>query len=216
VPNAALMPEDAQPKLEAAAAKAAMRAASRAASQASEATLAGGAPPAAEQAEVCSGTTPSQRYDTRSAARAGEADQAPIGTPAEDTQLTQHRLSLRRLRTPLQQQPTSEGGAAALQAVPPDANTPVAQDASPHLGDSPCFAETPVAAAAPGSRPYSLRASTLRKSSRSRGTPAAAAALAPDGAGAGSGRGEQPQLSPTEQGIRSALRRSARKSQGPK
>lgn len=214
VPNAALMPDSAQPKVEEAEAKAARKAAS----QATEPSLAG-TPAAGVQRPEVSSAAASRRYSTRSAARAagagtqdgqmqGEAEVASIPGAEVQPVLDGRRLSLRRLRTPLQQAHTwAAGEAATPQATVLAADTPVAQDASPS------FAENGA------DRSYSLRASTVKKR-KGGSTPAAAVTPATSGAGAGKEQratpSPPPQLSPTEQGIRASLRRSARKSQGPR
>lgn len=216
------MADDAQPKLEAAEAKAARKAAQQACSQVSEPSLANMAStPAAEeagQAEVSS-VAPSRRYSTRSAG-CGEAavaaqevqqQQAPAQAAAEAAttpaaEPVTLRMSLRHLRTPPQQAHTEASGA----------DTPVAQDGQPQMADSPGFAAagtTPFAetAATPSGR-YSLRASTV-KGRQSVGTPLAPANTPKATPASGKVEGK-PQLSPTEQGIRASLRRSARKSRG--
>ncbi|PRW32975.1 hypothetical protein C2E21_8057 [Chlorella sorokiniana] len=237
VPNAALMPEDAPPKQEAAEAKAARKAARQADSQVSAgepslADMVGSSAAEDGQAEVSSAAS-SRRYSTRSAARAepageeqqdepaGAATTAAAATPEAGT-AAGRRMSLRHLRTP-KQQAHMEGAEneACTPAAPTAADTPVAQDASPQLAESPIYAHPAEAAAAaaeaatPGKRAYSLRASTVQKTRQSLGTPLQPANTPP---GAASGkkerRGGKPQLSPTEQGIRASLRRSARKSRG--
>lgn len=223
VPNAALMRDDAPPKREEAQTKAAKRAASRATSQASLAAGDGDR----EQAEPSSTPAAARRYSTRGAA--GRAEAQELGTPTPEAQPEEeHRFSLRRLRTLLPHSGRGgAGGPDSPQAVPA-ADAPVAQDASPQLSESPSFAGTAGTAAHAGfgdgaggtRRPYSLRASTLKKARRGEApsTPAAppphAATDAAQAAGSG-GKQEPPQLnlSPTEQGIRATLRRSSRKSQ---
>lgn len=218
MPNAALMGEDAQPKQEEAEARAARKAAKAASSQVSAgepslANMAAGAGEEQGQAEVSS-AAPSRRYSTRSAAAAEEAQAADADastTPQADP-VAERRMSLRRLRTPMQMaHSAADEEAATPQApVPPPADTPVAQDASPQLAESPGFA---AAAATPGDHAYSLRPSTLQKTRQSVGTPLAPANATPAAGGRGKEpRGDKPQLSPTEQGIRASLRRSARKS----
>lgn len=221
------MPDDAPPKQEAAEARAARKAASRAHSQAGEEpSLAGMDAVAAEgHPEVSSAPPPSQqrRYSTRSAVcgtAAGEEEgehPAPAAGPSalpaatpEPAPLAERRMSLRRLRTPMQM---AHLPAADENAATPAAALPVAQDASPQLAESPsCMAAD---AAASGGPAYAFRSSTL-KARQSVGTPLAGGAVATPTAGAASGKkGRQgPQLSPTEQGIRASLRRSARKSKG--
>ncbi len=234
VPNAALMSEDAPPKQEAAEAKAARKAARQADSQVSaEPSLADMArSSAAEQGQAkVSSAAPSRRYSTRSAARAEDGVEQPQEEPAEAAAATTaaatpeaslvagRRMSLRRLRTPMQQAhlegAENEG---CTPSAPTAADTPVAQDASPQLAESPIYshaAEAAAEAATPGERAYSLRPSTVQKTRQSLGTPLQPANT-PSGAASGKKerRGSKPQLSPTEQGIRASLRRSARKSRG--
>lgn len=231
VPNAAMMPEDAQPKLEAAEAKQARKAASCAASQAtSEPSLAGGVAATAEvgQPEVSNmapaGAMEAEQEQAVQMAAAAAASSTPTAEPAASNR----RMSLRRLRTPQQQATPATPGEAVTpkqaQAMPV-ADMPVEQDASPQLGESPGLAPGAGPAEAPR-RSYSLRPSTLKKKARqSIATPKAAAAeggargQAVEGGAQeqGQGRGTPPpQLSPTEQGIRASLRRSARKSKAPK
>jgi hypothetical protein len=124
------------------------------------------------------------------------------------------RLSLQSLRTPVQQWQQINQDAATPQASLPAAETPVAQDASPSFGET------------SGGRmvAYSLRPSTVEKARQSQGLSTGKKAAAPAvGRRRASSKQEPrasdspaPQLSPTEQGIRTLLRRSARKSQGPK
>jgi hypothetical protein len=223
VPNAALMRDDAPPKREEAQTKAAKRAASRATSQASLAAGDGDR----EQAEQSSTPAAARRYSTRGAA--GRAEAQELGTPTPEAQPEEeHRFSLRRLRTLLPHSGRGGAGGPDSPQALPAADAPVAQDASPQLSESPSFASTAGTAAHAGfgdgaggtSRPYSLRASTLKKARRGEApsTPAAppphAATDAAQAAGSG-GKQEPPQLnlSPTEQGIRATLRRSSRKSQ---
>jgi hypothetical protein len=230
-----MMSEDAQPKREAAEAKAARQAASRASSQVAEPS------PAAEGAEQ-SEVTSSRRYSTRGASGAGVAEGgveeqgtqaasvAAATTPLAADPADSRRFSLRRLRTPMQMAHSAAAAAAAAgEAATPQQlpvlqgdDLPVEQDGSPQLRESPSFAATPLT----GSGRYSLRASTLKKtrqgslgSSPMAGASAGAALLAAEGSTlAGSlarkerQRAASPQLSPTEQGIRAVLRRSARKS----
>lgn len=237
VPNAALMPEDAPPKQEAAEAKAARKAARQGDSQVSagEPSLADMA--ADEGQPEVSSAAPGRHYSTRSAARVEAAEQeqqeqqdepaeaataaATAATP-ETAPAAGRRMSLRRLRTSMQQaHMVGAENEGCTPAAPTAADTPVAQDASPQLAESPIYSRAAEAAAAaeaatPCERAYSLRPSTMQKTRQSLGTP-----LQPTNtpAGAASGkkerRGSKPQLSPTEQGIRASLRRSARKSRAP-
>lgn len=227
-----MMAEDAPPMREAAEAKAARKAASNVArSQADAALESTGASEPAE--EVSSAVTPPggrRRYSTRSAARAGTVDaaqgqqqeaqqeRAAAATP-EMPAVADRRLSLRRLRTPMQMAHSAAAQAAAAGTPQgqqlPAAGVPVAQDASPQLTESP--SALAAAAAAAGAR--TLRPSTLKKARQSVGTPLPAGNenssknKTPEAGGGGKEgrRSATPQLSPTEQGIRSALRRSARK-----
>lgn len=221
------MADDAPPKQEAAEARAARKAASRASSQAAgEPSLAGDQAAAAADAqpEVSSAPPASEqrRHSTRSVPRELEAASEPAAQTAgpsarlaatpEVAPPSSRRMSLRHLRTPMQM---AHMGAADENAATPAANAPVAQDASPQLAESPSCVAAAAAAAASGGRAYGFRSSTL-KARQSVGTPLAGGAVATPTAGAASGKkGRQgPQLSPTEQGIRASLRRSARKSKG--
>ena len=231
-----MMSEDAQPKREAAEAKAARQAASRASSQVAEPSLAA---EEEEQAEVSS-----RRYSTRGAAGAAGAEgagaeqgsqAAPLAsttTPLAADPADSRRFSLRRLRTPMQMAHSAAAAAAAAgDAVTPQQlpvlrgdDLPVEQDGSPQLRESPSFAATPLT----GGGRYSLRASTVKKTRQGSlasspmagaGAGAGAALLAAEGSTLASSlarkerqRAASPQLSPTEQGIRAVLRRSARKS----
>ena len=231
------MAEDAPPKQEAVEAKAARKAARQAESQVSGepslADMAGSSAAEEGQAEVSS-AAPNRRYSTRSAARAeaGAEQQQQQDEPADaaaaaaaatpEADLARgRRMSLRRLRTPMQhahmEGAENEG---CTPAAPTAADTPVAQDASPQLAESPIYAPAAEAAvvaeaATPGGRTYSLRPSTVQKTRQSLGTPLQPANT-PSSAASGKKerRGGKPQLSPTEQGIRASLRRSARKSHG--
>ncbi|KAL4422795.1 hypothetical protein ABPG75_008992 [Micractinium tetrahymenae] len=201
VPNAALMAEDAPPKVEAAEAKAARKAASQAASQASAEPSAAGGRAEHGQPEVCS----TARADEGAAEQGGQGAPA-AATPAEELTPVGRQLSLRRLRTP-----KTQAGAAAGEAATPAPGIPVPQDSSPQLAESPGFggigAAANSAAANATPRSYSFRPSTLKKTRQSLGgTP-----LHKENSGT-----PPAALSPTEQSIRSSLRRSARKSRGPK
>ena len=234
------MAEDAPPKQEAVEAKAARKAARKAESQVSGepslADMAGSSAAEEGQAEVSS-AAPNRRYSTRSAAQAeagaeqqqqqqqqdepGDAAAAAAAATPEADLASGRRMSLRRLRTPMQhahmEGAENEG---CTPAAPTAADTPVAQDASPQLAESPIYAPAAEAAvvaeaATPGGRTYSLRPSTVQKTRQSLGTPLQPANT-PSSAASGKKerRGGKPQLSPTEQGIRASLRRSARKSHG--
>ena len=218
VPNAAMMHGDATPLVEAAEAKAARQAARQT----------GGVGDAGlpEVASATPGT--GRRYSTRGAARAESAAPealcaedgvaAAASTPTADMAITGTRLSLRQLRTPL-----SRAHAAAEPATPA-ADVPVAQDASPHLAESPSsFAAQASSAAAAAGTPaaaprsgYSLRSSTAKKERRKlstpKGTPKAQDSSIQEQQQRRGNSATPPQMSPTEQGIRASLRRSARKS----
>ena len=222
------MDEEAAPKKEAAEAKAAKMAASKAAS----AAQAGGSPAGTKQPEVNStpvaasapmstqAATGGRRYSTRSAVKAGTAKMEE--EEGEEGSAHDRRLVGQHIPTPLTLAVPDEVAATPASASLGATGPVVPQDASPKLTESPTF-EAPTAAA----HSYSLRTSTLRKSlAAAERTPLAAsfaANISAQGQQMG-GHGKASRvsmaaastikLSPTEQGIRSSLRRSARKSTG--